>query len=313
MSAHLSRRALLLAAALAPVAGCAADTPARERGAPAASSASSASSAPPSRRAPAPVDPRGLAGLEREYGARLGVFAVDTGTGATVVHRADERFAFCSTFKTLAAAAVLDRGPLDRLERRVTYTRADLAAYSPVTERHVDTGMTLRQLCDAAVRYSDNTAANLLLRHLGGPRALTTHLRGLGDRVSRLDHYEPELNRNPPGDPRDTTSPRALTADYRALVLDDALPAEKRELLRDWLVRNKTGGRRIRAGAPRGWTVGDKTGTGDWGRANDVAVLWPDRGEPIVLAVMSERPDRAAEPSDALVAEATRRTLAALG
>lgn len=313
MPAHPSRRALLLAAALAPVAGCATDTPARGRG-PASTTGphSSSPSASPSRRAPAPVDPRNLADLEREYGARLGVYALATGTGATVVHRADERFAFCSTFKTLAAAAVLDRDPLDRLEERVTYTRADLASYSPVAEKHVDTGMTVRELCDAAVRHSDNTAANLLLRHLGGPRALTTYLRELGDRVSRLDHYEPELNRNPPGDPRDTTTPRALAADHRALVLGDALPTAQRDLLTDWLVRNTTGGRRIRAGVPRDWKVGDKTGTGDWGRANDVAVLWPGRGAPLVMAVMSDRPDRAATPSDPLIAEAARRTLAAL-
>ncbi|MFD8518593.1 class A beta-lactamase [Streptomyces capillispiralis] len=309
MSVPPSRRALLLAAALAPVAGCATGTPARE---PRASSTAPADSAAPGRGAPAPVDPRALADLEREYGARLGVFAVDTGTGATVVHRADERFAFCSTFKTLAAAAVLSRGPLDGLEQRVTYTRDDLVAYSPVAEKHVATGMTLRQLGDAAVRHSDNAAANLLLRHLGGPGALTAYLRGLGDRVSRLDHNEPELNRNPPGDPRDTTTPRAVTTDYRALVLGDALPAAQRELLTDWLVRSTTGGERIRAGVPRGWKAGDKTGTGDWGRANDVAVLWPDRGAPIVLAVLTELPERAAAPSDPLVAEATRRTLAVL-
>ncbi len=300
------RRALLLAAALAPVAGCATDdAPARagDRG----------GTASPGRSAPAPVTPRGLADLEREYGARLGVYALATGTGATVVHRADERFAFCSTFKTLAAGAVLDRRRLARLDERVPYTRDDLVAYSPITERHTGTGMTVRGLCDAAVRYSDNTAANLLLRDLGGPRALTAHLRGLGDSVSRLDHVEPELNANPPGDPRDTTTPRAVAAGYRALVLGDALPAAERALLTDWLVHNTTGDQRIRAGVPRGWRTGDKTGTGEWGRANDVAVLWPDRGAPLVLAVLTDRPDRDADPSDPLVVEATRRVLTALG
>ncbi|MFF6808610.1 class A beta-lactamase [Streptomyces sp. NPDC012403] len=302
MTAHPSRRALLLAAALAPVAGCATGTPERERG-------RTGPPTPSRTPTPSPVDPRSLTDLEREYGARLGVYALATGTGATVIHRADERFALCSTFKTLAAAAVLDRHPVPGLDRRVTYTRADLVAYSPVTEKHTGTGMTLRDLCDAAVRYSDNTAANLLLRELGGPRALTAHLRGLGDRVSRLDHDEPELNGNPPGDPRDTTTPRAVAADYRALVLGDALPAAKRALLTDWLVRNTTGDLRVRAGVPRGWKVGDKTGTGDWGRANDVAVLWPPSGAPLVIAVLTERPDREAAPSDALVAEATRRVL----
>ncbi|GHG06701.1 MULTISPECIES: class A beta-lactamase [Streptomyces] len=302
MTARLSRRSLLLTAALAPVAGCATDAPDRVP--------ASGASATAGRGTPSPVSPRNLAALEREYGARLGVFAVDTGTGATVVHRADERFALCSTFKTLAAAAVLDRRPGARLDERIPYGTADLVPYSPVTEKHTGEGMTLRQLCDAAVRYSDNTAANLLLRDIGGPRGLTAYARRLGDRVTRLDHTEPELNSNPPGDPRDTTTPRAIAADHRALVLGDALPAAGRALLTDWLVRNTTGDRRIRAGAPRGWRVGDKTGSGDWGRGNDVAVLWPGGGRPpLVLSVLTERPDRAASPSDELVAEAARRVL----
>ncbi len=185
------------------------------------------------------------------------MFAVDTGTGATVVHRADERFALCSTFKTLAAAAVVDHRPGARLDERIPYGTADLVPYSPVTEKHTGEGMTLRQLCDAAVRYSDNTAGNLLLRDIGGPRGLTAYARRLGDRVTRLDHTEPELNGNPPGDPRDTTTPRAIAADYRALVLGDALPAAGRTLLTDWLVRNTTGDRRIRAAAPAagGWAT----------------------------------------------------------
>ncbi|MEW1599983.1 class A beta-lactamase [Streptomyces sp. NPDC093808] len=303
MTARPSRRALLLTAALAPVAGCATDAApdrAPARGGPATQD----------RRGPSPVRPRNLAALEREYGARLGVFAVDTGTGTTVVHRADERFALCSTFKTLAAAAVLDRRPGARLGERIPYGTADLVPHSPVTEKHTGKGMTLRELCDAAVRYSDNTAANLMLRDIGGPRGLTAYARRLGDRATRLDHTEPELNSNPPGDPRDTTTPRAIAGDYRALVLGDALPAAGRALLTDWLVRNTTGDRRVRAGAPRGWRVGDKTGGGEWGRANDVAVLWPGAGRsPLVLAVLTERPDRAASPSDELVAEAARRVL----
>ncbi|MGA4963552.1 class A beta-lactamase [Streptomyces pseudogriseolus] len=296
----------MLTAALVPVAGCAAD--ARDR-VPAAGGSATAG-----RRNPDPVSPPRLRALEREFGARLGVFAVDTGTGATVVHRADERFALCSTFKTLAAAAVVDHRPGARLDERISYSTADLVTYSPVTEKHTGDGMTLRQLCDAAVRYSDNTAGNLLLRDIGGPRGLTAYARRLGDRVTRLDHIEPELNSNPPGDPRDTTSPRAIAADYRALVLGDALPPAGRALLTDWLVRNTTGDRRIRAAVPRGWRVGDKTGGGEWGRGNDVAVLWPGAGRsPLVLSVLTERPDRAASPSDELVAEAARRVLDVLG
>ncbi|MFE1251902.1 class A beta-lactamase [Streptomyces sp. NPDC058735] len=308
------RRAVLATAALAPLAplaGCGTDD--RPAGRAARSPSADRQTPPPGSRPP--VHRPRLADLEREYGARVGVYALATGTGATVLHRADERFAFCSVFKALAAAAVLHRVSPDGLERRVTYTRADLKATAPVTGKHVGTGMTLRQLCDAAVRFSDGTAGNLLVRDLGGPAALTAFLRELGDRVSRLDHYEPELHDVPPGDPADTTTPRAVATDFRALLLGTALPARARALLMDWLSRNATevGARRIRAGLPDGWRVADKTGTGDYGRANDIAVLHPPGGEPLVLAVMTDRRGRDAEPSDALIAEAARRTVAALG
>jgi beta-lactamase class A len=309
-----SRRSFLAAAALLPLplplAACGAGgrSSGRADPPPSASRSTPAPSRPPVRRAR-------LADLERAYGARVGVYALATGTGATVVHRAGERFAFCSVFKALAAAAVLHhRSPHD-LDRLITYTRADLRSTTPVTGRHLATGMTLRQLCDAAVRFSDGAAGNLLMREIGGPRKLTAYLRGLGDRTSRMDHYEPELHDVPPGDPSDTTTPEAVATDFRALLLGTALPARDRALLLDWLSRNATpvGARRIRAGLPGGWKVADKTGTGDYGRANDVAVVHPPRGEPLVLAVMTDRPGHDAEPSDALVAEATRRTVAALG
>ncbi|MBM7171491.1 class A beta-lactamase, partial [Streptomyces sp. G44] len=247
-------------------------------------------------------------GLERAHGARLGVYALATGTGATVAYRADERFAFCSTFKTLAAAAVLHENPPRHLDERVTYSAADVDSVSPVTQKHIATGMTIRQLCDAAIRHSDGTAGNLLMRDLGGPARLTAYLRGLGDRVSRMDQYEPELNRVRPRDPRDTTTPRALAAAYRKLVLGDALPPGKRALIKDWLLRNAApvGAERIRAGLPGGWTVADKTGTGDWGRANDVALAWPPGAAPLVLAVLTDRPRRNDPPRNALIADATR-------
>ncbi|MEU0109083.1 class A beta-lactamase [Streptomyces sp. NPDC006251] len=309
-SAASSRRAFLAAAALLPVAACGTDDPPAGR---ADRSAPATRSAPASE--PPPVHRPRLADLERAYGARIGVHALATGTGATVVHRTDERFAFCSTFKALAAAAVLHhRSPHD-LDRRVTYTRADLRSTTPITGRHLATGMTLRQLCDAAVRFSDGAAGNLLMREIGGPAQLTAYLRGLGDKVSRMDHYEPELHDVPPDDPSDTTTPRAIATDFHRLLLGTALPARDRALLMDWLSRNATavGARRIRAGLPRGWKVADKTGTGDYGRANDIAVVHPPRAEPLVLAVMTDRPGRDAEPSDALIAETTRRTVAALG
>ncbi|MET9759335.1 class A beta-lactamase [Streptomyces sp. NPDC006372] len=309
-----SRRAFLAAALLAPLAGCGTADP--DTG-PAGSTGTTArpTTPRPSRTPAPPVHRLRLADLEREYGARVGVHALATATGVTAVHRADERFAFCSTFKALAAAAVLHHRSLDGLDRRVTYTRADLRSTAPITSKHLTTGMTLRQLCDAAVRYSDGTAGNLLMRDLGGPSKLTAYLRELGDTVSRMDHYEPELHDVPPDDPRDTTTPRAIAADFRRVVLGTALPAGERALLADLLARNATavGTRRIRAGLPKGWKVADKTGTGNYGRANDIAIIHPPRGEPLVLAVMTDRPGYDAEPSDALIAEATARTITALG
>ncbi|MGW5706311.1 class A beta-lactamase [Amycolatopsis japonica] len=244
--------------------------------------------------------------LENKFDARLGVYALDTAGGGTVEHRADERFAFCSTFKGVAAAAVLQRNPLSHLETRVSYSRDDLMKHAPVTERHVATGMTIRQLCDAAVRFSDGTAGNLLLRDLGGPAALTAFTRGLGDTVTRMDRVEPAITEATPGDLRDTTTPRAFAADYREIVLGDTLTAEKRDFLRDLLQRTVTGAGRIRAGLPPGWTIAGKTGTGEYGTLNDIAVLWPPGKAPIVLAVMSSKSAKDAPYDEALLAEAAK-------
>ena len=240
------------------------------------------------------------------------MYAVSTGDGRELVHRADERFPFCSTFKVLAAGAILDRFPVEHLDRRVTFTAAEVEANSPISGPRVGAGMTLREAADAAIRYSDNTAGNLLLADAGGPAGVTAFVRTLGDQVTRLDRWETELNSAVPGDDRDTSSPRALAADYRELVLGERLEPAKRELLRGWLVANTTGDQRIRAGVPAGWTVGDKTGTGDHAAANDVAILWPPGEPPIVLAVLSvtDRPD--AKPDNALFPEVTRLVLASL-
>jgi len=164
--------------------------------------------------------------------------------------------------------------------------------------------MTIDELCDAAIRYSDGTAGNLLMRTVGGPRRLTAYLRGLGDTASRMDQYEPELNRDSPGDPRDTTTPRAIAEDYRRIVLGAALPPDKRSLVEGWLVRSTTGAHTIRAGVPSGWTVAGKTGHGDYGRVNDIAVVRPPGREPLVIAIMSDRGGRDAEPAYAVLAEA---------
>jgi len=228
-----------------------------------------------------------FARIEAESGGRLGVAVLDTRDGRRAGHRADERFALCSTFKLLAGAAVLARHDAgkEQLDRRVRYDAKDLVTHSPVTEKHVASGMTLAELCDAAITLSDNTAGNLLFAALGGPQGLTAFTRTLGDSVTRLDRIEPELNEAVPGDPRDTTTPTAMSANIRALVLGDALSAQSREQLKRWLVGNRTGDTALRAGVPADWTVGDRTGSGERGTRNDVGVIWPPEREPVIVSV----------------------------
>lgn len=226
--------------------------------------------------------------LEENSGGRIGVAALDTGTGRRLDYRSTERFAMCSTFKLVLAAAVLARvdAQKESLDRRVAYKTADLLDYAPVTKRHVKEGfMTVGALCAAAVEESDNAAANLLLRDMGGPESLTRFVRSLGDSVTRLDRNEPSLNTNEPGDPRDTTSPAAMVETVRRLLLGDALSPLSRKELETWLVACTTGKERLRAGMPPSWRVGDKTGTGANGAANDVAIVWPPNRAPILVAV----------------------------
>ncbi|WP_344272744.1 class A beta-lactamase [Streptomyces hebeiensis] len=257
---------------------------------------------------------KALADVERRFDARLGVYVLDTGTGRTVTYRADERFAHASTFKALLAGVVLKRTSDARLDHTVRYDAEDVerSGYAPITSRHVDEGMTIRALTDAALRHSDNTAANLLLEELGGPAELQAALRELGNRTTNVDRWEPELNEATPGDVRDTSTPRALGTDLRRFVLGDALPEDRRQLLTDWLVRNTTGDPFIRAGVPDGWKVGDKTGTGEYGTRNDIAIAWPPGRDPVVIAVQSDRGVADADSDDALIAEATKAALAAL-
>lgn len=250
--------------------------------------------------------------LESTFSARLGLYAVDTATGREVAFRADERFAYASTHKVFSAGAVLQRTPLAELDRMVTYNQSDVVSDSPVTEKHVGTGMTLRAAMDAALRYSDNTAGNLLFRELGGPAGLATVLRGIGDTTTHVDRIEPTLNDTVPGDIRDTSSARALTAGLRAFALGDVLPEDKRKVLVDMMLANTTGNETIRAGVPAGWPVADKTGSAAYGTRNDIAVIWaPDRA-PIVIAVLTDRPTADAKRDNKLLAQATSAALKAL-
>ncbi|AGZ41231.1 beta-lactamase [Actinoplanes friuliensis DSM 7358] len=270
--------------------------------------------APPSvvSVSPSATGTRQFRDLERRFDARLGVHAVDTGTGRTVGHRADEPFAHASTFKALLAAVLLRRLPDAGLRQLVRYTEADLLEWAPVTSKHVATGMTVEALLAAAVQYSDNTAANLLLDKVDGPKGLERELRRIGDTTTDVSRTEPSLNEATPGDRRDTSTPRALGTDLREFVLGDTLPGPRRQKLTDLLLGNTTGDTCIRAGVPAGWKVGDKTGSAEYGTRNDIAVVWPPTGSPLVIAVQSDRGVPDATTDDALIAEATRVAVAAL-
>ncbi|MEK8105077.1 class A beta-lactamase [Micromonospora sp. M12] len=260
---------------------------------------------------PSPAVDQEFRRLEERFGARLGIYAVDTGTDRSVEYQADERFAYASTWKALAAAEVLDGTTDAQLDRVVRYSAKDLVTHSPITEKHVGEGMSLRALADAAVRYSDNTAGNLLLRHLGGPAGFESKLRALGDTVTDPARTETALNEATPGDRRDTSTARALATDLRAYTVG--------------LLWNRPTGTCCAAGCgatprvrrwsapgcrPAGWS-GTRRGPG-YGTRNDIAVIWPPDRAPIVLAVLSSRDRKDASPDDALLAQATRVVVAQL-
>ena len=252
--------------------------------------------------------------LERRHGGRLGVAVLDTGSGRRMAHRPDERFAMASTFKFLAAAFVLarcDKGE-ERLQRRIAFAQQDLVTYSPITEKHIGQGgMTMAELCEAAVTLSDNTAANLLLASFGGPAGLTAYVRSLGDDTARLDRIETALNEATPGDPRDTTTPAAMLGTMQKLLVGEALSRASREQLIAWLVANKTGDQRLRAGVPQGWRVGDKTGTGGHGATNDIGILWPPGRAPILVAAYFAEAQASDAERSAVLAEVGRIAAAA--
>ncbi|MFL6626252.1 MAG: class A beta-lactamase [Burkholderiaceae bacterium] len=247
--------------------------------------------------------------IEAGVGGRLGVAVLDAATGELAGQRLDERFPMCSTFKTLAAALVLARVDAgeERLERRIVVEPADLLEWAPVTSKHVGgAGMTVAELCEAAITVSDNTAANLLLASAGGPAGVTAFVRRLGDEVTRLDRTEPTLNESAPGDPRDTSTPRAMAHTLRRLMLGDALSDGGRAQLVQWMSANTTGGRRLRAGVPFDWRVADKTGTGRLGSTNDVGVLWPPRRAPLVVVAYLTGTRAPAEAREAALADVAR-------
>lgn len=253
----------------------------------------------------APDVPAALGKLEVRLGGRIGLAALDTGSGKSLSFRGDERFAMCSSFKWVLAAAILarvERGQLS-LDRFIAYDAHALLPHSPVTGAHLNQGgMTIGDLCAGLIATSDNGAANLLLKQVGGPAGYTRYLRKLGDTVTRLDRNEPTLNSNLAGDPRDTTTPNAMIGTMRRILAGDALKPASRDKLLDWMRHCETGGQRLRAGLPPDWSEGDKTGTGTRGAAVDNAIVWPPGRKPILIAAYlsgSDKPVTALESAQA--------------
>lgn len=304
-------RTLRLAATSALVglafAGCSASPQAAPSQAPSSAAPTTAAAS----ASPVAGTDAGFRRLESAHHARLGVYAIDTGGNRVVSWRGGERFPYDSTYKALLVGMVL-RTPSIRLDHVVRYGRDELTDYSPDTGKHVADGMSVRALCVAAIRDSDNTAANLLTEQLGGVPAFARGLRRIGDRVTRPVRTEPSLNTAVPGDTRDTSTPRTFATDLAGLAVGDLLPHERRERFDGWLRGSATGDGLVRAGVPDGWTVGDKSGTGDYGTRNDIAVVWPPHRAPIVLAVFGTKQKNNATPDDALVAAAAKTALTAL-
>ncbi|MGH0901557.1 MULTISPECIES: class A beta-lactamase Bla1 [Bacillus cereus group] len=250
--------------------------------------------------------------LEKKFDARLGVYAIDTGTNQTIAYRPNERFAFASTYKAIAAGVLLQKNSTEKLNEVITYTKEDLVDYSPVTEKHVGTGMTLGEIAEAAVRYSDNTAGNILFHKIGGPKGYEKALRQIGDMVTLSDRFETELNEAIPGDNRDTSTAKAIATNLKDFTVGNALSDDKRNILTDWMRGNATGDKLIRAGVPTDWIVGDKSGAGSYGTRNDIAIVWPPNRAPIIIAILSSKDEKEATYDNQLIAEAAEVVINAL-
>ncbi|MET3835837.1 beta-lactamase class A [Brevundimonas sp. UYEF29] len=257
-----------------------------------------------------------LSDLEARNGGRLGFVVQDAATGRKLGWRGDERFVYCSTFKMYLAAATFLRvqAGQERLDRRIPITAADMINHAPVTEPAVGASLTVEQLMKGAVEVSDNPAANLLLKAMGGPSAMQTFYRGIGDDSTRSDRFEPEMNRMN-GD-KDTILPSQSVANLQRLFLDPASPltAASRDLLLQWMTDTPTGQNRLRAGAPADWRVAHKTGTGGYGPTNDIGLLYPPNGQPVIVAAYYHATGATSDDANAaVIVEATRRALKVLG
>jgi beta-lactamase class A len=252
-----------------------------------------------------------IAELEASSGGRIGLYAINTANNAHIQYRSEERFPFQSTVKVIGVAAILKQSMTDNhlLQQMITYNKKDLVFWSPITAKHLTeraSGMTVFDLCAAAVSHTDNTATNLLMIKLGGPKAVTEFARSIGDHTFRLDGWEPKLNSNP-DELRDTSTPSAMAKSLEHLILGNVLGPSQRQQLVRWMKDNTTGNARIRAGIPQGWVVGDKTGSSlQYGITNDIAVIWPSHCAPIVLAVYFNQKFVDAPRRDDVIASATR-------
>jgi beta-lactamase class A len=249
-----------------------------------------------------------LEALEVQSGGRLGVAVLDLESGVARAYKARQRFPMCSTFKFVLAACVLARVDQGRenLGRKILVRASDLVSHAPVVEKHVGDSMTLADLCEAAITQSDNAATNLILGQIGGPKGFTAFARSIGDAVTRLDRWEPNMSESTPGDVRDTTAPQAMLENMRRLVLGNTLTPASRQQLTDWLVGNQTGNATLREGLPKTWRVGDKTGAGDHGTRNDVAIAWPPGRKPILVSAYLTGSKLNAAGRDAVLAEVGR-------
>lgn len=247
-----------------------------------------------------------VSAVEERLNARVGLYVYDEETGRRWTYNADDRFPMASTFKSLACAALLARVDAgdERLDRVVTFGKSELVPYSPVTEERVGPdGMSLGEVCHATMTMSDNTAANLVMGAIGGPAGLTAFIRSTGDRATRLDRWETDLNEATPNDPRDTTTPKAMARTLRRLVFEEVLSLDSRAQLKDWLKGNKVGDALFRAGVPEDWTVGDRTGAGGHGTRAIAAILWPPGRQPVVATVYITETEASFEARNAAIAD----------
>ena len=254
-----------------------------------------------------PIAQPQLEALEKTFDGKIGVYAINTGNDQTIAYHAEERFPFQSTFKVMAVAALLKQSEINPslLAEKIHYTNEDVIPWHPITGKYVNTGMTLKALANATIRFSDNPAVNLIMKKLGGPQVINHFAHSIGNSSFMLKHYENHLNSDPQKN-EDTVTPKDMAISLKKLMLGAALAPPQRKLLVTWMKNNTTGNQRIRAGVPIGWTVADKTGSGNYGVANDIGIIWSPLCKPIVLVIYTVQNNPTAKPKDDMIASTTR-------